>query len=86
MPSPRITLIGRPGCHLCDEARAVIVRVANDLGIDWEERSLDDDEVLREQYAEQIPVTLVDGRQHDFWRVSEPRLRAALGTAPSPRL
>ncbi|MDQ6716214.1 MAG: glutaredoxin family protein [Actinomycetota bacterium] len=86
MPTPRITLIGRPGCHLCDEARAVIVRVANDLGIDWEERSLDDDEVLREQYAEQVPVTLVDGRQHDFWRVSEPRLRAALGTAPPPRL
>ncbi len=75
---PRITLIGRAGCHLCDEARVVVERVASDLGIDWQERSIDDDPSLREQYWEQIPVTLVDGRPHDFWRVSEVRLRAAL--------
>ena len=75
---PRVVLIGKPGCHLCDEARAVIRRVTEDLGETFEERSIDDDAQLRAQYAEQIPVTLVDGRRHDFWRVDETRLRAAL--------
>ena len=78
VPTPRITLITRPGCHLCDDARAVVSAVGRDLAVGWEEWSIDDDPQLRERYAEQIPVTLVDGVQHDFWRVSEQRLRAAL--------
>ena len=74
----RITLIGKPGCHLCDAARAVVARVADEVGADWEERSILDDPALAEQYWEQIPVVRVDGEQHDFWRVDERRLRAAL--------
>jgi hypothetical protein len=76
--APRIRMLGRPGCHLCDEARAVIARVAADLRVAWEEQSILDDPSLLEQYGEQIPVTFVDGRQHDYWRVDEVRLRAAL--------
>lgn len=76
--SPRITLIGKPGCHLCDDARAVVARVAEELGVGWSELDINQDEALAEQYWEQIPVTLVDGRRHDFWRVDEERLRAAL--------
>jgi hypothetical protein len=75
----RITLIGKPGCHLCDDARAVIASVAAELGVRWEERSIADDPALAEEYWEQIPVTLVDGRQHDYWRVDAARLRRALG-------
>ena len=78
-PVPRITLVSKPGCHLCEEARAVIARVAADVGVGWVERSIEDDPALKEQYWEQIPVTFVDGRQHDYWRVDEHRLRAALG-------
>ncbi|NUP65351.1 MAG: glutaredoxin family protein [Nonomuraea sp.] len=74
----RITLLGKPGCHLCDDARAVIARVADELGVPWEEVSIDSSEELREKYWEMIPVTLIDGVQHDFWRVDEARLRAAL--------
>ena len=77
-PTTRITLIGKPGCHLCDEAREVVAAVAAEVGVGWEERSILDDPALQERYAEQIPVTLVDGRPHDFWRVSADRLRAAL--------
>ena len=74
----RITLLSRAGCHLCDDARAVIARVAADLGVGWEERdiTLSADDLA--QYSEMIPVTFIDGVQHDFWRVSEDRLRAAL--------
>lgn len=74
----RITLIGKPGCHLCDEARVVVARVAQDLGVGWTELDINQDRELAEQYWEQIPVTLVDGRRHDFWHVDEARLRAAL--------
>jgi hypothetical protein len=73
-----VTLIAKPGCHLCDAAREVIVRVATDLGVRWEERDITTDDALRERYWEQIPVTLIDGVRHDFWRVDEARLRAAL--------
>jgi len=74
----RVTLIGKPGCHLCDEAREVVARVTAELGEAFEERNILDDPALNERYWEQIPVTLVDGAPHDFWRVSEARLRAAL--------
>ena len=78
MEPPRITLIGKPGCHLCDDARAVVARVAAELDVGWTELDITRDPELAERYWEQIPVTLVDGHRHDFWRVDEARLRAAL--------
>jgi len=75
---PRITLLSRPGCHLCDDARAVIARVAADLDVEWEERDITGSPDDLAEYSDMIPVTLVDGVQHDFWRVSEERLRLAL--------
>ena len=77
--SARVTLVTRPGCHLCEAAREVVARVCTDLGETWEELDLNADPALAARYAEEIPVTLVDGRQHDFWRVDETRLRQALG-------
>lgn len=77
--SARVTLLGKPGCHLCDEAREVVAAVTAELGETFEERSILDDPALQEQYWEQIPVVLVDGRRHTFWRVDPQRLRSALG-------
>ncbi|MHB8184754.1 MAG: glutaredoxin family protein [Dermatophilaceae bacterium] len=74
----RVVLVTKPGCYLCDKAREVITRVALDLGVAWAERSILDDPELSAAYGEQIPVTLVDGMQHDYWHVDESRLRAAL--------
>lgn len=73
-----VTLLAKPGCHLCDEAREVLLRVTGELGAAFEEKDITQDEELFRRYWEQIPVTLIDGRQHDFWRVDEARLRAAL--------
>ena len=78
----RVTLYTRPGCHLCDTARDVIARVCADLGESFEEFDIDEDPDLPSSYADEIPVTLVDGRQHDFWRVDEQRLRRALAAPP----
>ena len=82
----RVTLYSKPGCHLCDDARAVIERVCADLGESYDEISILDDPGLLDRYAEEIPVTLVDGKQHDFWRVDPDRLRGALTeTGDRPR-
>ena len=75
----RVLLLSRPGCHLCEEARAVIARVTAELGVGWTERDITASQDDLAQYADMIPVTFVDGVQHDFWRVSEDRLRRALG-------
>jgi glutaredoxin len=75
---PRVTLYGRPGCHLCDDARTVVQQVCADLGEAYVEVSIDDDPELQRRFGDEIPVTFVDGRQHDFWRVDPTRLRAAL--------
>jgi glutaredoxin len=74
----RVTLYTRPGCHLCDDARAVVESVCAELGVGWDEVDIDGSEELTRQYGEEIPVTLVDGRQHDYWRVDPDRLRRAL--------
>ncbi|MFC5906969.1 glutaredoxin family protein [Streptacidiphilus monticola] len=81
-PEPKdrvVTLIGKPDCHLCDDARAVITELAEELGFAVEELNINEDPELHRKYWEQIPVTLIDGRQHDFWRVDPARLRKALG-------
>lgn len=78
MPEPRITLIGRAGCHLCDDAREVVRDVAGALGVGWVETSVDDDPELLRRYAEEVPVVLVDGRRHAYWHVDRGRLVDAL--------
>ena len=79
--SARVTLYSKPGCHLCDDARAVVARVCAELGESFDEVDITagpDAERLTRAYGEEIPVTFVDGRQHDFWRVDPGRLRDAL--------
>ncbi len=80
--SVRVTLVGKPDCHLCADARAVIAAVCAETGENYVELSILDDPELADRYWEQIPVTLVDGVQHDFWRVDAARLRAALAVPP----
>jgi glutaredoxin len=81
----QITLIGKPGCHLCDEARMTITSVLDQLAseasapaISLEELSILDDPDLLDRYVEEIPVVLINGRVHNIWRVDPERLRAAL--------
>ena len=76
--STRVTLYTKPGCHLCEDAEVVVERVCADVGTSYELVDITGSTELMAAYAEQIPVTFVDGRQHDFWRVDETRLRRAL--------
>jgi len=77
-----ITLIGKPGCHLCDDARAVIAEVADDaLDVEFDEVSLDDNPLWSELYGELIPVVLVNGKELAHWRVDRKELSHAVNTA-----
>ena len=75
---PRVLLYSKPGCHLCDDARAVVEAVCAELGESYDEIDISTSPELVRTLGEQIPVTFVDGEQHDFWRVDAARLRAAL--------
>ena len=75
---PRVVLYSKPGCHLCDDAREVIAAVCAELGESFDEVDITTSEELMQSFGEQIPVTFVDGEQHDFWRVDAKRLRDAL--------
>ncbi len=80
----RVVLLGKPGCHLCDDARAVVSDVCTELGIEWEERDILTDPGLADRYWDEIPVVLVDGVRHSFWTVDPARLRASLtGDTPA---
>jgi glutaredoxin len=71
-----LVLYGRPGCHLCDEARTVLQRI----GHPFEEIDIDADEALLKRYLERIPVVALDGEElYDFF-IDEPDLRARVGS------
>ncbi|GMA90412.1 glutaredoxin family protein [Homoserinibacter gongjuensis] len=78
MPDVRLTLLSKPGCHLCDDARQIVLEVAGERGLTVEERNILDDEALLAEYAEEIPVLLIDDRVHQIWRVDPERFRRAL--------
>jgi hypothetical protein len=79
---PRLTLLTRPGCHLCDDARVVVEDVLDGFpDVAFEERSIVGDEALEREYAEEIPVVLIDDRVHTIWRVDRARLVAALSAS-----
>ena len=70
MADPRITLYTRPGCHLCEDAKAALVRI----GEPWTEVDIEGDTELEGEYGEMIPVIMVDGRMHGYFRVEPERL------------
>lgn len=81
----KLTLLGKPGCHLCDDARGVVADVMAALAGDpdapalaLEERSILDDPTLFDKYVEDIPVLMIDGKVHTYWRVDPERLTTSL--------
>lgn len=86
---PRLVLYGRAGCHLCDEARALVAEVAAERGADWAEVDVDaggttpDGRALADVYGELVPVVEVDGVRVGYWQIDAARLRDALIGAPT---
>jgi hypothetical protein len=82
VPPVRLILIGKPECHLCDDARGVITGVLADFaGVELLELSILDEPELHDRYWDEIPVVLVNDRVHTIWKVDADRLRTALKEA-----
>jgi glutaredoxin len=78
-----VTLYGRPGCHLCDDARDVLLRIRRELPFALVERDIEADDALLRRYLERIPVVALDDRELFDFFVDEDVLRAAL-SSPGP--
>ena len=73
-----VTLYGRPGCHLCDEARAVLERIRATQPFRLEEIDIESDDALLKRYLERIPVIALDGEELFDHFVEEETLRPKL--------
>jgi hypothetical protein len=85
----QIDLIGKSGCHLCDDARMVVRAVlgsfqaqhrgvARHIAVQFKEHDILVDEELAAKYSEEVPVLLINGKVHNYWRIDPDRLMAAL--------
>jgi glutaredoxin len=70
-----LTLYSRPGCHLCDDMKAVVARVAAATPVSLEEVDISNDAELERKYGREIPVLLVEGKKAAKYRLSEEDLR-----------
>jgi glutaredoxin len=75
----RVTLISRDGCHLCENAEAVLDRI---LPGQWSRVDVDSSIELERDYGDRVPVVLLDGAEHGYWRVEEARLLRDLARQP----
>ncbi|HZV73389.1 MAG TPA: glutaredoxin family protein [Conexibacter sp.] len=73
-----VVLYGRPGCHLCDDARVVLERVRAELPFALVERDIEQDDALLRAYLERIPVVALDGEELFDFFVDEAALRRRL--------
>ena len=73
-----VVLYGRPGCHLCDDARAIVERVRAELPFALVERDIEQDDALHKRYLERIPVLALDGEELFEFFVDEDELRRRL--------
>ena len=81
-----LTLLTKPGCHLCEEARMTVDLVVSeisiehlgDVQIEFQEKNILEDPALLERYSEEIPVLQINGETHAYWRIDKARFRKTL--------
>jgi glutaredoxin len=73
-----VTLVTRGGCHLCQVAETSLRQLAGELGFGYEEIDVDGSAELRDRYSDRVPVILIDGKEHGYWRLEEARFRTAI--------
>ncbi|MGI8679120.1 MAG: glutaredoxin family protein [Jatrophihabitans sp.] len=77
-PDHIVTLVTRAGCHLCQEAESLLRRLSAELDFGYREADVDAFAALRAEYSDRVPVILIDGKEHGYWRVEEKRFRKAI--------
>ena len=81
---PHLTLYSKPRCHLCDEMKHAIERVATHVPLTLEVIDISTDPALTEQYGLEIPVLLIDGKKAAKYRLSESELEQKLRKRRGP--
>ena len=82
--NPQVVLLTRDGCGMCERAANRLAELADELGFDLTVTDVDaaaaaGDPSLRAEFGDRLPVVLLDGSEHSYWEVDEPRLRSDLG-------
>ncbi len=77
-PVPRLQLLTRVGCHLCEIAAETLARLAGEVGLEPVSVDVDADPGLQAEYGDRVPVVLLDGREHSYFTVDVDRLRRDL--------
>ena len=77
--APRLRLLTRVGCHLCENAATVLGQIAAEAGLAVTAVDVDADPELQAEYGDRVPVVLLDGREHSYFTVDVDRLRRDLG-------
>jgi glutaredoxin len=85
MPRRHVQLLTRAGCTICDGVHAQLEQLANELDFeltqtDVDARADEGDTSLRAEFGDRVPVVLLDGREHSYWELDEPRLRKDLAS------
>ena len=80
---PQVELLTRDGCTICERVRARLAELAGELGFalsmtDVDAAAAAGNTALRAEFGDRLPVILLDGREHSYWEIDEPRLRADL--------
>jgi Glutaredoxin-like domain (DUF836) len=83
MIRPQVQLLTRAGCTICDGVHAQLKQLQTELDFDLKSTDVDaeaanGDTALRAEFGDRLPVVLLDGREHSYWEVDEPRLRKDL--------
>jgi glutaredoxin len=74
----QVTVMTRQGCSACERAEQDVARICAELDVQWSALDVDSDPEWRAEYGDRVPVILVDGDEHGYWKVEEDRLRRAL--------
>jgi glutaredoxin len=75
---PSVVIYSRHGCHLCEVAESVVKEVQREYEFDLEISYIDGDAGLEKEYGEEVPVTLINGKRHDYFRVDRARFIEAV--------
>jgi glutaredoxin len=80
-----VTVYSRSGCHLCDVALSDIEKFKSEFDFTIEKILIDGNLELEKKYGEEVPVILINGKPHDFFRIDKDRFRNAMQKESRPR-
>jgi hypothetical protein len=74
----KVEVISRHGCHLCEIAESVVKEVKREMDFELAISYVDEDKDLNEKYGEEVPVTLINGERHDYFKVDKQRFKNSI--------